>query len=579
MSDATLVSGPPAALPAGVVVDGYRIEQVASVSASAAVYAAVDTVLGSKVAIKEYLPARLAARDAGGQLVPFEDAAFERGLQSFLGEARALARCDDPCLVRVIRYAQGHGTGYRVMPWYHGRRLLDVRRESNAAPGEDALRILLDRLLDAIESFHATGQVHGAVQPGNILLLSDDRPLLLGPNWTTRRSSSELVDTLMASIRPPTPLVRELSAQASDESPGPWTDLHALAGVLRYCITGHLPAPSVGSLGPGAAGWPDSVRSAYSTNLLGVLDAALAADPKLRPQSVAQFRAWLEGMPDAAAPAPVVREDVESLIERVLHGVPTGAGVAAGAAAPAEPVWREPMQPPATAPDVPSFVLPDTATMQADAMADDAHGHTLPETSERRTPPAAPSSIAMLLWTRHRLAVLGTALVIGAALAWAVVSLRDARRDLRVVWPPSAEVGGTPGIARGDVPAAAPPVAASGAMELPVEPTRAGPVGAAQVAAMRPTPTPTATPEPAASSPAADEAVPAPATAHPRTATPRHAAAVRKAEAPKPTSPGELCAGRTPFATYRCMQTQCAKPRWTAHAQCRQLRTADRAGN
>ncbi|MDC6171297.1 hypothetical protein PO768_28175, partial [Paucibacter sp. XJ19-41] len=40
-------------------------------------------------------------------------------------------------------------------------------------------------------------------------------------------------------------------------------------------------------------------------------------------------------------------------------------------------------------------------------------------------------------------------------------------------------------------------------------------------------------------------------------------------------TPRSSCGKRSDFALYRCMQTQCAKPRWKAHAQCLAPKTGD----
>ena len=52
-------------------------------------------------------------------------------------------------------------------------------------------------------------------------------------------------------------------------------------------------------------------------------------------------------------------------------------------------------------------------------------------------------------------------------------------------------------------------------------------------------------------------------------------AAPQQAIAQAQSSPREACAGRTQFARYRCMQTQCSQPRWAGHAQCERLRATD----
>ncbi len=114
--------------------------------------------------------------------------AFAKGLKAFINETRTLARCAHPSLVRIARLWEANGTAYRVMPRYLGRRLLEVRGSMNEPPDEEAVRALLDALLGALEAFHHAGGGHGKVTPSNILLLADNRPLLLGPAAAGRAS-------------------------------------------------------------------------------------------------------------------------------------------------------------------------------------------------------------------------------------------------------------------------------------------------------------------------------------------------------------------------------------------------------
>ena len=318
------------ALPAGAWLDEFEVEEIIGEGSVAIVYAATDRALAVPVAIAEYIPARLAQRDHEAQVTPRTSAqadAFAKGLKAFINETRALARCDHPSLVRIVRLCEANSTAYRVMPRYPAKRLLEVRQGMNEPPDEEALRALLDALLGALRAFHQAGGCHGKVTPSNILLLADNRPLLLGPGGAGRAIASDRNDALMTSVEPCFAPIEQIVE--ADSPLHPSFDLYALAGVARYWMSGQLPAPAFGA--PSAARrekladtvqrlcltWP---RLHYSASLLDALDSALSIYPAERPQSVAQMRARLDTAPPTAggpvsAPwtaAPVLNDAVPS---------------------------------------------------------------------------------------------------------------------------------------------------------------------------------------------------------------------------------------------------------------------------
>ncbi len=125
------------------------------------------------------------------------------------------------------------------MPRYPARRLLEVRQRMNEPPDEEALRALLDALLGALLAFHQAGGVHGKVTPSNILLLDDNRPLLLGPGAAGRAIASDRIDALMTSAEPCFAPIEQIVEP--DIPLGPSVDLYALAGVARYWMSGSCP--------------------------------------------------------------------------------------------------------------------------------------------------------------------------------------------------------------------------------------------------------------------------------------------------------------------------------------------------
>lgn len=230
------------ALPRGLRLGAFEIQRVLARSASSIVYLTTDHALAMPVALQEYWPARLARRDAGLQQRAAEawhEDVIARGRRAFIDEARLLARCDHPALVRMTQLFEALGSAYRVMPVYSGQRLSDVRSEQLGAPEEALLRALLDALLGAVEAIHRSGQAHGGIAPSNILLLADDRPLLLGPGAATREIGSDLVDSLMASLELG-PAAAADAAPAAAPPMGAARDLYMLADTLTSASPARL---------------------------------------------------------------------------------------------------------------------------------------------------------------------------------------------------------------------------------------------------------------------------------------------------------------------------------------------------
>ena len=622
----------PALLP-GSRIGPFEVQRVIARSPSTIVYLAADHALGIPVAIQEYLPAGLVQRDAEQQLHaidPPQEGLIGRGLRAFIDEARMLARCDHPALVRVLHLCEYNGSAYRVMPFYRGQRLLDLRRDMPAAPDEASLRALLDGLLGALEAIHRSGRAHGGVTPANILLLSDDRPLLLGPGAAGQAIGSDLVESLMASLESsfgPQPD----AAAASLPSSGAAADLYALAEVLRFCIIGELPA------GPGLRPEPEplavaiarsfepAARPHYSASLLGALEAALAPALEDRPRNAAQFREWLDRGPPrmrAAAPsrdaepsAPMTATAAASMTTPVT--TPAGAKPAAPAAAPTMPPRPHgPAAPPATEPALDPMTI-DRAPWVA---------------SERAMPPPrrrTPRHRGRQLLMGGALALLATGVVAFATGAWELLpqirldrfidAAVDYAAGVRTAAPPppvqsegaEAPMAATPApaaaasaaaapvtppapVTRAEpapptaAPAAAPPTAnvtaAPAAPPAPAEPAAsanaAAPEPAAPSASAAPPPPPQSTQQSTAqpAAPQSAQAGGATAAAPPVRATPRSRSTPAVTTEQAAASPRSVCAPRTDFALYRCMQSQCQSPRWSSHAQCIRLRTSDQTG-
>ncbi len=110
------------ALPAGTMIQEYRILDVLGAGSFGIVYKAENVYLDEVVAIKEFLPSDLACRTEGTRVVPLSSTTEEPylwALRQFLKEAQILwdlARPSrHPNIVRVSRFHEDNGTAYMVM--------------------------------------------------------------------------------------------------------------------------------------------------------------------------------------------------------------------------------------------------------------------------------------------------------------------------------------------------------------------------------------------------------------------------------------------------------------------------------
>ena len=107
----------------GTLIDDYIIERPLAGGGFSSVYLARQRADQHQVAIKEYLPRRLAHRTWANDVMPKSDetkAMFVKGRKLFLEEARLLTRLRHPNIVEVLNFFQANQTAYLVMTYDYG---------------------------------------------------------------------------------------------------------------------------------------------------------------------------------------------------------------------------------------------------------------------------------------------------------------------------------------------------------------------------------------------------------------------------------------------------------------------------
>lgn len=263
--------------------DRYRIESIAGEGGMGRVFAARDTRLGRRVAIK-----LLTVLDPN----PGEDPGL-RAHDRLVAEARAMARLNHPNLCRVIEVSLVGQTPHLVMDWVDGVdmsrfcRPLDVRRRLS----------LLLHVLDAVAAMHNEGLIHGDLKPSNILIDRDEKVTIVDfglaraetdPSWT-------------ATPRGGTPGYAGPEVLTSSREIGPASDVFSLGAILFELLTDRTPFPRhtapaviIDLLRRGAIPLPEQYAPETPSDLQKICLTALEAEPADR-------------YPDAAAMAADIR--------------------------------------------------------------------------------------------------------------------------------------------------------------------------------------------------------------------------------------------------------------------------------
>ena len=328
-SDSTRVlgasAGPSTAAPTGraahVLPPGTRLSEEFEVvglvgqGGFGIVYLADDHSLQRRVAVKEYMPAALALRGEGDSVVlkSERDAdTFQIGLRSFVNEARLLAHFDHPALLKVFRFWEANGTAYMAMPYYAGQTLKQALAERGQPPDESWIRQLLRPIMDALALLHRENCFHRDVAPDNIMLLADDKPVLLDFG-AARRVIGDMTQALTVILKPGYAPIEQY-AEMPGMRQGAWTDVYALAAVVHWMITGQTPPPAVGRMMQDSYAPLATVAAGrYSERFLRGIDQCLSVKGEDRPQTMAAMRELLgldaledAGPPPAAQPEPPV---------------------------------------------------------------------------------------------------------------------------------------------------------------------------------------------------------------------------------------------------------------------------------
>lgn len=277
-------------LQSGTIIDQYMIERELAHGGFSSVYLARDIRDQVQVAIKEYLPRKLAHRTWNNIVVPDSEETrpmFMRGRALFFEEAKVLATLKHHNIVEVINFFQANETVYMVMTYDYGLCLDKILHKKLLPVTEAFLLTVFKSLLDGIELIHSHQLVHLDIKPANILIRADNDPLLLDfgairkfPNHVSNHRAKVLTNGFSP-----------VEQYDNRGSLGPWTDIYAVGASMRACLDLKIPPAAKDRLVQDTLPLATKAfKRKFPEYLLRAIDWAMAIHPGDRPQTVHELQ-------------------------------------------------------------------------------------------------------------------------------------------------------------------------------------------------------------------------------------------------------------------------------------------------
>lgn len=296
----------PYAMRQNTIIHGrYLVGKVLGQGGFGITYIGFDLVLNVKVAIKEYFPMGMAAREQSrsNTLIwsPTQVNTQQRqdGYDNFLKEARKTAKIDSiPSIVRVRDTFLENETAYIIMDFVEGATLKDRLSKSGAMPVSECIE-LLSPMMEGLAKVHKMGIIHRDISPDNIMIQPDGSVKLLDLGAAKDMSSGQGQSQLVTKKG-----FSPLEQYAESGQIGPWTDVYALCATIYYCITGKMIPAAIDRMSNETISFPANLKEPLSSPIEAALRAGLAIDARNRIQSVDELLTRLKGGKPDAVTAP-----------------------------------------------------------------------------------------------------------------------------------------------------------------------------------------------------------------------------------------------------------------------------------
>ena len=250
-----------------VLRDRYTVQEMIAQGGMSTIYRVVDRNLPGQWAVKQMAPLQAKAEDLASIRAQFRQ------------EAEILTRLRHPGIPRVIDFFTEGEVDYLVEELVPGVTLEHRLDTVKMFTEYDSTRIAL-ALMDILEYLHANKIVYRDMKPGNVMLTSEGRVVLVDFGIARLFTPGKSADTVIVGT-PGFASPEHYGRGQTDER----SDIYSLGATLHQMLTGHDPADSPFSFAPPAKAVPG-----LSSGISDLVMRSLDLKPQSRYPNVASMR-------------------------------------------------------------------------------------------------------------------------------------------------------------------------------------------------------------------------------------------------------------------------------------------------
>lgn len=281
----------------------YTLEEELGRGGFGITYKATHQLLGQTVVIKTLNPALHHHRE------------FESFQEKFQDEARRLALCVHPHIVRVSDFFTEDQQSYMVMEYIPGPTLDQRVFPNHPLPEAEAIHYI-HQVGEALRVIHQQGLLHRDVKPQNLILRQGTDQVVLIDFGIAREFTPDVAQTHTNLISPG---YAPLEQYLSKEKRTPATDVYGLAATLYTLLTARTPVASVlrdrESMPEPRALQPQLSKAVNQAVLQG-----MAIEAHHRPPTIADWLALLP--PSQTSPPPIAASTTAATVALGLGKLP-----------------------------------------------------------------------------------------------------------------------------------------------------------------------------------------------------------------------------------------------------------------